>query len=110
MAQTVNPAAQDSTASFVLVAGSILNTYRYETVSYTIQNSGLNTIDWEVLGGNVSDLSDGTAVKVSATLAASAFSTYAVSPAPYRFYGIFIKDDAGGSHGTAVVHGIAKCE
>jgi uncharacterized membrane protein len=108
MTQVISPTAQDSTASFVLVAGSVLNTYKYTTVSYTIQNSGTNSINWKVLGGNLSDLSDGTAVKSSAAVVANAFDTYAVSPAPYLFYGVFIDDASSGSHGTANVHGVAK--
>ena len=107
-AQTVSPAGQDTTASFVDVAGSTLDTLNNSSLSYTILNSGSNAINWKVLAGNASDFSDAVTVKNSANVNASATDSYTAAPPPYRYYKVQVDDASGGSHGTAVVNGIAK--
>ena len=99
---------QASVNALTLVDGSIIDTQNSFVLSYTIVNTGANSIDWEVHAGNVSDLSDGVAVKASAALAKDAVSSYSVNPSLYQYYGIYIKSTAGGSAGEATIVGIAK--
>lgn len=106
--EEVTPVAQASTASLVLVVGSTLDLLNKSSLSYTIENTGLQSIDWAVYGGNASDLSDAVAVNTPATILTTAFDSYAVAVAPYRYYGVFIEDTVGGLHGEATVIGIAK--
>ena len=51
--------SQVSTNTSVLVAGSILQAWPGLSVSYTVVNTGDDTISYVVYGGNASDLSDG---------------------------------------------------
>jgi hypothetical protein len=99
---------QASTNSNVIVTNSIVDAYHAQSVSFTIENSGAESIDYEVIAGNLSDLSDATVVQASATILSSAFGTYAVSIAPYSFYGVKIVSTVGDAHGEATVHGRAK--
>lgn len=107
-AQSVGPLTQVSTASFADVTGSTLDTYNNTTLSYTILNSGSNAINWKVLADNASDFSSAVTVKNSANVNASATDSYSVAPPPYRYYKVQIDDASGGSHGTAVLSGVAK--
>jgi hypothetical protein len=100
-------AVQASTNSYALV-GSIVDASMAIAVSFTIKNTGAQTILWEVLAGNTSNLSDGVAVSAPATLASNAFTSYAVTPAPYAYYGLYIKANVNDQHGTATIKGIAK--
>lgn len=104
---SVSP-VQVSDNTNTLVAGSILNASRALAVSFTIQNTGDNSIQWQVRGGNLSDLSDGAIVQAAATVTAGSYATYALSTAPYQFYGVFIESTVDGSHGEATIKGIAK--
>ena len=61
---------QVSTNDPTLVAGSILSASRALVISYTIKNTGSNSINWKVVAGNTADLSDGIDVKASAAVAA----------------------------------------
>jgi len=104
----VTPVAQASTASLVLVVGSTLDLLNKSSLSYTIENTGVDSMDWGVYGGNASDLSDSVLVNTAATVLAAGFDSYAVAVAPYRYYGVFIEDTVGGSHGEATLIGVAK--
>jgi len=103
-----SPAAQASTDSFALVAGSILNATLAQSVAITIKNTGANSIDWRVDAGNASDLSDGVTVQNSAAVAANATASYSVQIAPFSYYGVYIKATSGGSQGAGTVKGRAK--
>jgi hypothetical protein len=106
-ATSVSPAGQASTASYVLVAGSILDTLNNQFVGFTIQNTGANTLTFEVQGGNASNLSDGVVVNTPTDVTASGFGSYSGN-AIFRYYGVFEIDKVGGSHGQAVVLGVTK--
>jgi len=104
---SVSP-VQASVNTNTLVAGSTVDATMALSVSFTIENSGAESIDYEVIAGNLEDLSDATVVQASATLVSGAFGSYAVSIAPFSNYGIMIASTVGGSHGEATVHGRAK--
>lgn len=104
----VSPADQVTTNSFALIVGSTLDTLNNLAVSFTVENTGVNSIDWKVLGGNVSDLSDGVEVQASATILTTAFDSYSSSVAVFRYYGVQVKSTVPASVGTAVLHGITK--
>lgn len=108
IATQVAPVDQASTASFVSIAGSSLDTLHTLTVSYTIVNDGLQSIDWQVLGANASDFSDAQVVSAPATILAAGVSGYSATQAVWRYYIVQIKDTVGGVHGAALVRGITK--
>ena len=106
---TISPAAQASTASYVIVAGSLVNTAARHTLSYTIKNTGAESIDWKVVGGNLSDPSDGVIVNNVATITAGAYGTaYNATSLPYQWYAVYIVDTVAASHGEATLAAIAK--
>lgn len=106
---TVAPTAQASTASYVIVADSLMNTLNRHTLSYTIKNTGAESIDWKVVGGNLSDLSDGVVVNSAATIASGAYGTpYTATETVYQWYAVYIVDTVGGNHGEATINGISK--
>ena len=103
----VNP-VQASVNANTLVANGTLDAGAAFSVSFTIENSGAESIDYEVVAGNLEDLSDAVVVQASATLTSGSFGTYAVSIAPYSYYGIMIASTVGGAHGEATIRGRAK--
>ena len=104
------PMADQATVSNVFTdwLGSILDTLHTASVSYTIKNTGANSITWQVLAANLADFSDSVVVKAGAAVAAAASDTYLANPAPYRFYKVQIEDTVNGNHGTAHGAGITK--
>jgi uncharacterized membrane protein len=100
--------SQASTNAYALIAGSILDATMALSVSFTIKNTGANTILWEVIAGNAPDLSDGAVIVAPATLAANAVASYGVTPAPYSYYGIYIKSNVDNNSGTASIRSAAK--
>jgi hypothetical protein len=105
---SVSPVGQASTNPFVDVAGSNLDATRSNSVSYTITNTGVNSLTWQVLAGNASDGSDAAVISGPAALLAAATASFSQSPALYRFYKIQIKSTVAATPGTAVVNGVAK--
>ena len=101
----VSPAAQASTAEYVVLAGSEMTVLEYICLAYTILIATFS-VKWKVFGANTSDFSDEVEVQGEASVAAAAASSYAVTVAPYAYYRVKIIDDAG--HGSATVVGIAK--
>ncbi len=108
IATEVSPVDQASTASYVDVTGSTLDTLNNLTASYTITNDGLQSIDWQVLGSNVANFTPNVVVQAGATILAAASSSYSTAAAVWRYYKVQIKDTVGGVHGAALVHGITK--
>lgn len=104
---TVAPVGQLSTASTVVLAGCEFDARAWTSLTYTIAVS-THDVTWSVWGANASDYSDETAVLTAVSVVAAAFSSYAVSLAPYAFYRVKIIDTVGASHGTATVRGIVK--
>lgn len=98
---------QTSTNAYVL-SGAILDATTALTISFTIKNTGANTILWEVVCGNTSDLSDGVVIQNPATLASNAISSYSLSPVPFAYYAIYIKSNVDNNHGQATIRSIAK--
>lgn len=99
---------QASTNSSTLVTGSKLDAGNAWTLSYTVKNTGANSMNYLVIAGNLSDLSDGVTVQNTATLAAGAIGSYSISIPLYMFYGIKIVSTVADTPGQATVNGIAK--
>lgn len=99
--------AQASTNSMTTVAGADIDASAWRSVSYTITVI-TNSVNWQVLGANVSDYSDAVVVQASAAVAAAGVSSFSVTQAPFRFYRVQITDTVGGTHGTATLNGTAK--
>jgi len=102
----VAPAAQASTAAYVVVAGSGMDVVDYASLAYTLK-AVTNDVKWKVFGANISDYSDEVEVQGEATVSAGAVGSYAVSIAPYAYYRVKIIDAVAG-HSTVTVSGIAK--
>lgn len=108
-AVTVAPTPQASTASYATITGSLINMLQYKTLSFTIKNTGANSIDWKIIAGNMSDLSDAVIVNGAATITAGSYGTaYTATTTPYQWYAVQIIDTVGASHGEATLAGIAK--
>lgn len=101
----VNPAAQLGTGAYAVVVGSNMDVSAYKTVAYTIKVADFS-VYWKVFGANNSDFSDEVEVKSEASVAAAGVDSYAVSIAPYSYYRVKIKNNAGA--GTATVSGVSK--
>lgn len=99
---------QVSTNDSTLVAGSILSAWQGLSVSYTIVNTGDDTISYVVYGGNASDLSDGVIVQGSADILSDEAGSYSAFVAPFSFYGIYIESKVDDTPGEATVRGVVK--
>ncbi len=105
----VTPVAVETTDTYARVTGADLDTKFKKSVSFTIENTDVaNSLDWRVIGANASDYSDAAIVQVEAAVAAAAFGSFAVTQAPYRYYGVEIKATVGASQGDGLVRGYAK--
>lgn len=99
-------ATATSTNTSTLVSGSILNATNGMSVSFTVKNTGVtNSVDYLIIAGNTSDLSDGVTVQNSATLAAGAVGSYSVQIAPFCYYGVKIASTSAGNHSTIEAKG-----
>jgi hypothetical protein len=99
---------QVSTNTSAEVVGSKLSAWQGLSMSYTIVNSGDDTLSWIVYGANSSDLSDKVIVNASADVLSDGASSYSVFVAPFSFYVVYIKSKVDDTPGTAVVNGIVK--
>lgn len=104
--QTVAPAAATGTGSFAVVSGSEMDLSCYKSLAYTVVAAAA-AMDWAVYGANASDYSDEQQVYTKANVLAAGVDAYTVFPAPYLFYRVKVKNNAG-STGTATVRGAAK--
>jgi hypothetical protein len=98
-ADVVTIGTQTTTASYVDLADSIVDTANSSSIAYVIKNThGSLTIKYKVMGSI-----DGTTyveVQAEASLAAvTGVGTYATTNPPYRYYKVQVIDDSG--HGTA---------
>lgn len=99
-------ATPTSTNTSTLVSGSILNATNGMSVSFTVKNTGVsNSVDYLVIAGNASDLSDGVTIQNSATLAAGAVGSYSIQIAPFCYYGLKISSTSAGNHTTVDAKG-----
>lgn len=101
-------AVQTSTNTSAVVADATMQTTYGIAMSYTIVNTGDDTISWILYGGNASDLSDKVIVKASADILAAGVDSYSNSFAPFEYYGIFIKSKVDDTPGEATIRGIVK--
>lgn len=105
--EVLTPVTQATTASFVDVVGSKIDAAAYNSIGYTIANGdGANGLSWQVLG-SIDDVTY-VIVNASANVAFGASDKYTVSPAPYRFYKVQVKDQVAASHATGKVSVIGK--
>ena len=101
-------AVQASTNDSVLVTGSTLSAWQGLSVSYTIVNTGDDTISWIVYGANASDLSDKVIVQASADILSGAAGSYSAFVAPFSFYAVYIESKVDDTPGEATVRGVVK--
>ena len=108
-ADVVTPTVQATVdATFVDVAGSTIDALYFQSVSFTVVNTGAQTIKWKVLGANASDFSDVVEVQGSATIVAGASGSYSTAAAVWRYYKVQVADNVAASHGAATLRGVAK--
>jgi hypothetical protein len=88
--------------SLILIAGNAMS------VSFTILNTGDESLDYEIVAGNLMNLSDGVVIEESDTLAPDGVASYAVQVAPFSYYGVKLVSTSQGNHTTALVTGRAK--
>jgi hypothetical protein len=101
------PAAQASTNDPALLVGSQIDARDWLTVSYTVVNAA-QTIIWWVYGANSASYADKVIVKGPSDVLASATDSYAVSPAPYAYYCVWIDSKVDAAFGTVTCVGITK--
>lgn len=87
---------------------SILQAWNAMSVSFTISNSGDESLDYEVVAGNQPDLSDAVVIQNSATLVSGAVGSYATQVSPFSYYGINLQSSAPDTPSEATILGRAK--
>ena len=98
-----------STNTNTIVSGSILQAYNAMSVAFTVKNTGdTNSVDYQIIAGHTSDLSDGVVVQNTATLTAGSVGSYSIQIAPFSYYGVKIVSSSIGNHTTALIFGKAK--
>ena len=108
LGDVVTPAAQASVDAVVVVAGSALDASLFDAVSYTLENTGSQTIDVLVFRGNLADFSDEAQEGSDITIAAAAFDSFAAATPPFRYYRLKTNSAASGLHGEITAVGVAR--
>lgn len=100
-AQLVAIGVQTTTASYVDLSGSKVDTATASTVAFVIKNTHATaTIKYKVMASIADVDAEYVEVQAEASLAAvSGVGTYAVANPPYRYYKVKVIDNSG--HGTA---------
>jgi len=107
-ATVIAPAATASTNAYVLVPSSLLDTLYSLVATFTIRNTGADSINWKVIAGNNSGLAEAIEAQAEATVLSGAYGTFSVNPAIWRYYGVYIKSTVDNTPGQATVVGITK--
>ncbi|MEK7765266.1 MAG: hypothetical protein AAB368_03415 [bacterium] len=107
-ADQVTPAAQASTNTLTVVAGSALDASVFGSLGYTMKNTGAQSINYEVWAGNASDFSDEVQIVSATTILAGAAASYSVSPPPFRYYRVKEKSTVNDLHGAMTLRGVAR--
>lgn len=108
-ATEVTPAPQASAnAGMADVTGSTLDTLHNMAVSYTLINTGADSLDWQVVAANDAAFAGAVIAQASATVLAAGVGSYSATVAAWRYYKLQIVDTVGGAHGEATVHGVTK--
>lgn len=97
-----------SVNTLTLMSSSKMRAGQAFSISYSIKNTGANSISWEVRGGNSLDLSDAIVVQSLATITAGSSSSYASTVPVYAYYAIYIRSTVADNHGEATIKGITK--
>ena len=108
LGDVVAPAAQASTDAEVVVTGSALDASIFSAVSYTLENSGAETIDVRVFHANLADFSDESQDGADIVLLAAAFGSFSAASPPFRFYRLKVEAAVGGSQGEITAVGVAR--
>ena len=103
----VTTAVTDSSNTFAVVDNSQLNAGPFQSVAYTLQNSGTDAMSYQVHGALLADYSDEQQV-AAAAIAPAASAAYSVSPPPYVHYRVKVADAVSGSPGQITLAGTAK--
>jgi len=107
-ATVIAPAATASTNAYVLVPSALLDTLYSLVATFTIRNTGADSINWKVIAGNDSGLAEAIEAQAEATVLSGAYGTFSVNPAIWRYYGVYIKSTVDDTPGEATVVGIVK--
>jgi len=107
-ADVVTPAAQASTNTEAVVVGSALDASLFRTVSYSLENTGAQTIDIRVFRANLADFSDERQEGADIPITASAFSSFAATLPPFRFYRLKVEADVDDNQGEITAVGVAR--
>ena len=107
-ATVITPSATASTNAYVLVPNALLDTLNSFLCTFTIFNSGANSLNWKVIAGNTSGLNEDIEAQAEATVAAGAYGTFSATPAVWRYYGVKIKSTVDDTPGEGTVTGITK--
>lgn len=102
-----SPDAQNTTNDPTLV-DAVIDCVNSSLLSITIKNTGANSLDWKVLGGNTSDIAEAVELKANATLTAGSYGTYTSSALVWRYVGVYVESTVDGNPGQATIYGIAK--
>lgn len=98
-----------STNTNTIVSGSILQAYNAMSVAFTVKNTGdTNSVDYQIIAGHTSNLSDGVVVQNTATLTQGTVGSYSVQVAAFSYYGVKIVSTSAGNHTTVSVLGRSK--
>lgn len=107
-ADVVTPVAQNSTNDELVVTGSALDASIFSNVSYTLENSGAETILISVYRSNLADFSDEVQDGTDISILAAAFDVYVDVPAPFRYYRLKVEAAVDGSQGQITTVGVAR--
>lgn len=98
-----------TTDTNTLITTSIINAQQALSVSFTIKNVGLtNSLNYQVIAGNLADLSDGIVIQSVQTVATGAVGSYSVQSAPFGYYGIKQVATSAGNQTDSRIIGRAK--
>lgn len=103
----ITPAAQATTDSDAVLAGSELDARNYANIAYTLK-AATNAITWTVFGANLKDFSDEVQVQAPASVAVGTVGSFAPAGAPYAFYRVKIRATTPESQGQGTLAGLAK--
>lgn len=104
----VNPTPQASTNSEVVFAGSELNTGLFDSVGYSLKNTGAETILVSVYIAQLSDYSDEIQDGADISIVAGARAGYMDVPNPCRFARLKVQSAVNDLHGIIGCAGVAK--
>lgn len=108
LGDVVTPTAQASTNTEAVVTGSALDASIFQAVSYTLENSGAQTIDVRVFHANLADFSDESQDGADIVILAAAFASFSAASPPFRFYRLKVEAAVDDAQGEITAVGVAR--